>query len=229
MRLNWVVLFTLLVSWQANALAAGCLEPAGDLDSSGSVNVVDVQCSILTNLYFMANDPTASLPECAGGNMYRVDIKCDVTVSVTDVMLMINLSLGFPMSSILDTDGNSCPDTCDAQIPCLEDADCDDGDLCTVDSCSPDMGCVYEWNATDPDEDIVASDILFSGDFGGTYLDGDGTTYVFPSWAESWAGFANEDTSFYPLSFPYGGNLSFTGSIGSSIVSFFHGVISARK
>ena len=83
------------------------------------------------------------------------------------------------------------------------------------------MGCVYEWNATDPDEDIVASDILFSGDFGGTYLDGDGTTYVFPSWAESWAGFANEDTSFYPLSFPYGGNLSFTGSADAPVAVEF--------
>ena len=49
--------------------------------------------------------------------------------------------------------------------------------------------------------------IVFSGTFGGAVIDGQ--TYTNPGTAEDWAGFANEDTLLYPLSFPYGGSVAF--------------------
>ena len=51
----------------------------------------------------------------------------------------------------------------------------------------------------------------FSGTFDGTTVEDD--VYTFPTAAAPWAGFANENTSIYPLSFPLGGQITFTGSI----------------
>ena len=39
----------LLLSTPQTAQAAGCLQPVGDVDGSGFVNVVDVQCAILVS------------------------------------------------------------------------------------------------------------------------------------------------------------------------------------
>lgn len=49
--------------------------------------------------------------------------------------------------------------------------------------------------------------IIFSGTFGGTVRDGQ--TYINPTGSEDYAGFANEDVSVYPFSFPYGGSVAF--------------------
>ncbi len=48
---------------------------------------------------------------------------------------------------------------------------------------------------------VTSSDtgIVFSGAFGGTIVDGN--TYTFPTGAEVWGGFANEDTNLYLFSF----------------------------
>ena len=48
-----------------------------------------------------------------------------------------------------------------------------------------------------------SSDIVFSGVFGGTVVTDDGA-YIMPSGSEPWAGFANEDVSFYPSYFRRG-------------------------
>ncbi len=54
------------------------------------------------------------------------------------------------------------------------------------------------------------SNIVFSGDFGGSIVEGN--TYTNPSSADSWAGFANEDLSLYPVNFATPGQISFIGS-----------------
>jgi len=51
----------------------------------------------------------------------------------------------------------------------------------------------------------------FSGTFGGATVEDD--VYEFPTGAADWAGFANNNTQMYPLSFPYGGKITFTASI----------------
>ena len=48
----------------------------------------------------------------------------------------------------------------------------------------------------------------FSGAFGGAVLEAAGQFFV-PTEAESWAGFANENTAIYPLVFEFGGKISF--------------------
>lgn len=51
---------------------------------------------------------------------------------------------------------------------------------------------------------------VYSGVFGGATKDGD--VYTFPTGAETWAGFANENAEIYPLAFPNGGTITFTAS-----------------
>ena len=60
-----------------------------------------------------------------------------------------------------------------------------------------------------------ASDVVFSGTFGGAVIDS--LTYSFPTGSDSWAGFANQDTTIYPFTFPGGGELTFTGATAGSV------------
>jgi beta-glucanase (GH16 family) len=62
-------------------------------------------------------------------------------------------------------------------------------------------------DAVDPVSQKLAS---FTGAFGGAVVNGD--TYTFPSGAETWAGIANDNADIYPLSFPNGGTVTFTGA-----------------
>jgi len=64
-------------------------------------------------------------------------------------------------------------------------------------------------------------EVLFTGVFGGTVVAEDGS-YTMPSGSESWAGFANEDASLYPLTFGEDGSITFTGSTdGNSADVYF--------
>ncbi|MGB0790706.1 MAG: hypothetical protein ACPGRT_04410 [Flavobacteriaceae bacterium] len=66
----------------------------------------------------------------------------------------------------------------------------------------------------DPEEPTVnvdgSFDANFGGAFGGTTAEND--VYSFPTAAETWAGWANETGSIYPLGFPNGGTITFTAS-----------------
>jgi hypothetical protein len=55
---------------------------------------------------------------------------------------------------------------------------------------------------------------VFTGAFDGALVEEteSGTTFEWPSSAQSWAGFANENTGLYPLSFPNGGSITFTAA-----------------
>ena len=81
---------------------------------------------------------------------------------------------------------------------------------------------------TTPDAPVTLTDvtvtsgdtgIVFSGTFGGTIVDGN--TYTFPTGAETWGGYANEDTTIYPFSFPNGGTISFTGATAGTDVEVY--------
>jgi hypothetical protein len=54
----------------------------------------------------------------------------------------------------------------------------------------------------------------FTGVFDGTEVNETelGTTFMWPSSAKSYAGFANENENIYPLSFPNGGSITFTAA-----------------
>ena len=57
----------------------------------------------------------------------------------------------------------------------------------------------------------------FSGTFDGTTKDGD--TYTFPTGAQDWAGFSNDNTALYPFTFPNGGTVTFTAAAPSGDVN----------
>jgi len=57
----------------------------------------------------------------------------------------------------------------------------------------------------------------YTGTFGGATVSADGV-YNFPTGSETWAGFANENASIFPLSFPFGGKITFTGSAATTDV-----------
>jgi beta-glucanase (GH16 family) len=71
----------------------------------------------------------------------------------------------------------------------------------------------YEVEAAGPGPGgpVVSAPADFSGVFGGTQVTDN--TYVFPSGAEVWGGFANNNLDLYPFSFPNGGIVTFTASI----------------
>ena len=68
-------------------------------------------------------------------------------------------------------------------------------------------------------QETTYTDIEFTGVFDGTTYDG--TYYTTPSGSQSWAGFANEDVSLYPLSFVDGGEITFTGATSGTDVEVY--------
>jgi len=57
----------------------------------------------------------------------------------------------------------------------------------------------------------------YTGSFGGATVVN--SVYNFPASGESWAGFANETADIYPLSFPNGGKVTFTGNTAGTDVA----------
>ena len=59
---------------------------------------------------------------------------------------------------------------------------------------------------------------VYDGTFGGvTYAQ----SFTFPTGAEAWGGFANNNTSIYPLSYPNGGQVSFKASVPAAAEVYF--------
>ena len=69
------------------------------------------------------------------------------------------------------------------------------------------------------DESVAVNGIVFSGTFGGT--EAVDNVYTNPTGSESWAGFANEDASIYPLIFVDGGSITFDASSDASASIYF--------
>lgn len=60
----------------------------------------------------------------------------------------------------------------------------------------------------------------FDGTFGGATVNAS-STYNFPSGADDWGGFANNNTDMYPLAFPHGGRITFTASAAAEDVAVY--------
>lgn len=104
------------VSPSASLAMATCLDPLGDIDSSGETNVVDVQCAILLNLWSLAGqvDVVPSCYKAYGAPNVVGDLNCDYVVNVADTLLSIAYAVGSPLNSAIDTNGNQCPDGCES-------------------------------------------------------------------------------------------------------------------
>lgn len=73
-----------------------------------------------------------------------------------------------------------------------------------------------KWTAQKYDDEVPCTewtpplDAIFTGTFGGATLENG--IFEFPSSAEGWAGFANDNGDIYPLEFPDGGRVTFTAA-----------------
>lgn len=94
---------------------ATCLEPPGDVNGSGTVNVVDVQCALIVALWEL--EGSADAPTCAGPEpTSTVDANCDGGVDVADAVIHVAYAIGAPLDAAVDGDGDSCPDACAAEV-----------------------------------------------------------------------------------------------------------------
>ena len=59
---------------------------------------------------------------------------------------------------------------------------------------------------------------VYDGIFDGTVY---AQTFTFPTGAQAWAGFANNNTSIYPLSYPNGGQVSFKATVAVDAEVYF--------
>lgn len=87
------------------------IAPFGDLNGSGEVTVVDVQCGIITVLWEIGGGE-GSPPDCVGGPTWQTDVLCDGTSEVSDIVQLIQLAVGLPLGPSIDSDSDGCPDTC---------------------------------------------------------------------------------------------------------------------
>jgi hypothetical protein len=69
---------------------------------------------ILLNLWALADDGSAP-PLCLVGEPERVDLNCDQSLSVADVIVSIERALNAPPSGATDADLDGCPDACEPQ------------------------------------------------------------------------------------------------------------------
>lgn len=116
MRLQWsgrmsaaVALVGLVAAADARA---SCPALVGDVNGSGLVDVADAQCSLLGALWAMKGmDEGEPLPACIAGIPW-LDVDCNGAPTVVDVLIVISRVLGQPLSPAIDTDQDTCPDSC---------------------------------------------------------------------------------------------------------------------
>lgn len=82
--------------------ATACAPQWGNIALPLGINVVDIQCMLLS---LLAADP----PVCLSGNL---DINCSGTADVLDLQLLLLKVLGAPPGSNCDVDADGCPDAC---------------------------------------------------------------------------------------------------------------------
>lgn len=87
---------------------AQCLDPPGDLNGNGFVEIADIQCNILVAL-----SPNGPAPACLKVPLVAADIDCDGVTNVVDVVILIQYAANEPLASSIDGNTNQCPDACE--------------------------------------------------------------------------------------------------------------------
>jgi hypothetical protein len=91
----------------------------GDLNGSGSVNVADALCGVLTVLAIQAPGVT-QWPACLAAPSLFVDADCSGAVTLSDTVLLVYAAIGAPLPAPIDSDPEGAPDGCpDACTPCV--------------------------------------------------------------------------------------------------------------
>ncbi|NUN12052.1 MAG: hypothetical protein HUU55_00295 [Myxococcales bacterium] len=156
-RIGVILLSTIVVPGIATA------DPFGDVTNDNQVNVVDAQCATLAVLWTL-DGQAGSPPDCATGGASTIDVDCDGTLTVSDVLVIIQLALSAPLANELDSDGNGIPDDCEAGSSCSDSAVCTPGQWQCVGNqvqfCTAlEPGNCYQWGtATLCDDGIACTD-----------------------------------------------------------------------
>ncbi|MDA8696282.1 hypothetical protein N9M12_00745 [Gammaproteobacteria bacterium] len=74
---------------------------------------------------------------------------------------------------------------------------------------------VKDVSITQKAAEAPGADVLFKGTFDGTTYDEATNTFEWPSAAQDWAGFSNDTTTVYPLTFSEAGKVNFNASVPS--------------
>jgi endoglucanase Acf2 len=132
----------------------------------------------------------------------------DVAVEISDIVISVDPDGGDTGSGDTGSGDTGSGDTGSGDTGSGDtgSGDTGSGDTGSGDTGSGDTG---SGDSVGTVSDVAVIDEAFGG---ATY---EGETFTFPSGAEAWAGFANMNTSLYPLIFEDGGSLSFTGSVPS--------------
>lgn len=146
-RFLFVCFFAVGALAPAAGFGAVCAEPPGDVNGDSMTTVTDAQCAILTAVVSLGGQaPPTCLPLKGDGTLHllRADLSCDGVVTVADVLLVIQHTLGAGLPPQIDTNGDGCVDACASA--CLEaiwsqdggwetilvtGTGCDDGNACT--------------------------------------------------------------------------------------------------
>jgi hypothetical protein len=89
---------------------AECLAPPGDFDGSLETDIADTQCQISGIIADFLGNPA---PACLAGPSSDLDLSGDGVLDVTDVKLMILLTLGMEWPQSYDADGDYCANAFD--------------------------------------------------------------------------------------------------------------------
>lgn len=98
-----------VVAGHSQALAT-CPALVCDITGSGACDVADVQCLILAVL---ADLSAAGPPSCIAGGSQSTDLDCSGVTNVADALVGIALTMGQPLTSVVDANTNGCPDACE--------------------------------------------------------------------------------------------------------------------
>ena len=94
----WTIGCSILLLLSSAEVSGQCLDPAGDVNGSGSTDVLDVQCIILTTLYVLSDEVDA--PVCLVGPLETADVDCSGEVDVVDAILEVKLALLLPFDVV---------------------------------------------------------------------------------------------------------------------------------
>lgn len=134
--------------------------PYGDVTLDDEVNVVDAQCVILAVLWTLGGQ-SGPPPACAPDGPESMDVDCDGALTVSDVLVLIQLSLSAPLASDLDSNQNSMADACEGGVECPTATACSPGQWkClenTVQACvATAAGNCWQWGVPALCDDGVA-------------------------------------------------------------------------
>lgn len=84
----------------------------GDVNGDGDVDILDVQCTVLTALWQLTG-PESEGPICQQDAPDASDLNCDGFIDVSDAAIHVTMALGASLPTVIDTNANQCPDACE--------------------------------------------------------------------------------------------------------------------